>query len=326
MVETIIGVVLAWGMAYLVVILLIYFLPAIIAMSRGHKNALAIVLLNILVGWTGIGWIVILVWSLSSFVLSHDRQTPATVINVHNQALNPRDSHLVPRNDLRDSGSPVWVAGAGENAGSGIGDANSAAARNPTRACPYCAEVILAKAKLCKHCRCEVTPVAMPEVPVSASKPLLAVGDRPLVSGIRAPPLATKSNGLAIGVGLLLVIVAGVFVVRDPGRWRSMVGLAVSEESGETGERIGAPSFNCANASIQAERLVCSDSELARLDVDLADAYSNARSQLVDKGALQKAQNKWRKNVRDRCSDIACLKKAYTERIAQLPEPQLRLR
>ncbi|NEU31225.1 superinfection immunity protein [bacterium LRH843] len=41
-----------------------YFLPAIIAIIRGKTNKVAIIVLNILVGWTFIGWVIALVWSL----------------------------------------------------------------------------------------------------------------------------------------------------------------------------------------------------------------------------------------------------------------------
>jgi hypothetical protein len=47
--------------------LLIYFLPSFIAIMRGHPNWLAIVALDILAGWTFIGWVAALVWSLTSF-------------------------------------------------------------------------------------------------------------------------------------------------------------------------------------------------------------------------------------------------------------------
>ena len=46
------------------VIFAVYFLPSIIASSRKHKNKLAIFLLNLLLGWTVLGWIVSLVWSV----------------------------------------------------------------------------------------------------------------------------------------------------------------------------------------------------------------------------------------------------------------------
>jgi hypothetical protein len=44
---------------------LCYFLPGIVALARGHRNAFAIFVLNALLGWTGIGWIVVLIWSLT---------------------------------------------------------------------------------------------------------------------------------------------------------------------------------------------------------------------------------------------------------------------
>lgn len=47
-----------------VLIFAFYFLPALIAFLRNHKNKLAIFLLNLLLGWTVLGWVVSLVWSV----------------------------------------------------------------------------------------------------------------------------------------------------------------------------------------------------------------------------------------------------------------------
>jgi hypothetical protein len=44
----------------------LYFLPAIIAAARQTHNTTSILLLNIFLGWTGIGWIVALVMSICS--------------------------------------------------------------------------------------------------------------------------------------------------------------------------------------------------------------------------------------------------------------------
>jgi hypothetical protein len=44
--------------------LVLYFLPSIIGWNK--RNSSAIIALNILLGWTAIGWIVALVWSLTS--------------------------------------------------------------------------------------------------------------------------------------------------------------------------------------------------------------------------------------------------------------------
>ncbi len=42
---------------------LMYFLPSIIALARSKRDLLAIFLLNLLLGWSVIGWIVALVWA-----------------------------------------------------------------------------------------------------------------------------------------------------------------------------------------------------------------------------------------------------------------------
>jgi len=42
----------------------LYFLPTIITLARHKKQTLAIVLLNIFAGWTGIGWIAALIWAV----------------------------------------------------------------------------------------------------------------------------------------------------------------------------------------------------------------------------------------------------------------------
>lgn len=42
-----------------------YFLPAIIAASRDHNQQGPIFIICLLTGWTGIGWVIALAWSVS---------------------------------------------------------------------------------------------------------------------------------------------------------------------------------------------------------------------------------------------------------------------
>jgi Superinfection immunity protein len=42
----------------------LYFLPAIIAFARSKRDAVSILVLNLLLGWTMIGWVIALVWAL----------------------------------------------------------------------------------------------------------------------------------------------------------------------------------------------------------------------------------------------------------------------
>ncbi len=53
------------GLILLVLLAVLYFLPTIVASTRGHRAAAAICVLNIFLGWTFIGWLIALVWSLT---------------------------------------------------------------------------------------------------------------------------------------------------------------------------------------------------------------------------------------------------------------------
>jgi len=52
------------GLLAVVLIVSFYFLPTLIAFLRQHRNRLAVFLLNLFLGWTGLGWVVSLVWSV----------------------------------------------------------------------------------------------------------------------------------------------------------------------------------------------------------------------------------------------------------------------
>lgn len=52
------------GIPFGLISLALYFLPTIIAAVRRSKGLLGIVLLNIFLGWTFIGWVIALVWSI----------------------------------------------------------------------------------------------------------------------------------------------------------------------------------------------------------------------------------------------------------------------
>lgn len=54
------------GPEIVIVSFLIGFLPTLIALLRGHDNTFAIFLTNLLLGWTGIGWIIALIWSFTA--------------------------------------------------------------------------------------------------------------------------------------------------------------------------------------------------------------------------------------------------------------------
>ena len=44
----------------------VYLLPALVAGIREHKNVAAIAVLNLLLGWTVLGWVGALVWAFTA--------------------------------------------------------------------------------------------------------------------------------------------------------------------------------------------------------------------------------------------------------------------
>ena len=44
----------------------LYFLPAIIAFARSKRDAVSVLVLNLLLGWTAIGWVIAVVWALKN--------------------------------------------------------------------------------------------------------------------------------------------------------------------------------------------------------------------------------------------------------------------
>jgi hypothetical protein len=81
-----------------------------------------------------------------------------------------------------------------------------------------------------------------------------------------------------------------------------------------------APSFNCRKATYHSEMLICASSDLAALDLALADAYRHAKAIAGTRGkaALRDEENYWLRRIRDQCPDVACLTSTYESRIAEL--------
>jgi uncharacterized protein YecT (DUF1311 family) len=81
-----------------------------------------------------------------------------------------------------------------------------------------------------------------------------------------------------------------------------------------------ASGFNCANSASGVERMVCSDAELSKLDVELNSAYQSALSAAssASKPVLVREQRNWLAYTRNSCDDEGCLKNVYSARIAML--------
>lgn len=54
-------------MSYIVVwtLLLIYMFPTLVAVQRVHPQRASIIIINTMLGWTGLGWLIALAWALT---------------------------------------------------------------------------------------------------------------------------------------------------------------------------------------------------------------------------------------------------------------------
>ncbi len=88
------------------VVLYIYFIPAIVASNRGHKSALGIFILNLVFGWSFFGWIVALIWACSNT----GKETVVVVQNTYNPNFGqpptyaPQTSYVPPQVSVTPSG------------------------------------------------------------------------------------------------------------------------------------------------------------------------------------------------------------------------------
>ena len=54
-------------MEIFVFLLFMYFVPWVVAGVRGHPQQNSIMVLNLFLGWTFIGWVIALIWAVSAF-------------------------------------------------------------------------------------------------------------------------------------------------------------------------------------------------------------------------------------------------------------------
>ena len=55
------------GLVIVVLLLALYLAPTAIAFSRGHPHAASVLVINLFLGWTLIGWVVALAMSVDGF-------------------------------------------------------------------------------------------------------------------------------------------------------------------------------------------------------------------------------------------------------------------
>jgi len=100
-------------MVIIVIVIACYLIPTIIGVLRHHKDLPAIAVVNILFGWSVVGWFISFIWSLAD-PAGRGRGTQTVVINTaqHNVSAAPPDPPRSPvgappfSNSSRGSGDP----------------------------------------------------------------------------------------------------------------------------------------------------------------------------------------------------------------------------
>jgi len=110
-------------------LVVLYFLPTIVALIRHKYNTKQIILLDWLLGWTVVVWIITLIWAFSK-----DKRAE-THLNKVSQ--NP--------NQVQESLNPTHTSGTISSGGE-----NNLA--NSTKFCPFCGSKVLADTLICENC------------------------------------------------------------------------------------------------------------------------------------------------------------------------------
>ena len=69
---TMVVLILFFLVSWLFIALVLYIMPTVIAYLRKHRNIWPIFILNLFLGWTFLGWLASLLWSLNSDVESDE--------------------------------------------------------------------------------------------------------------------------------------------------------------------------------------------------------------------------------------------------------------
>ncbi|MHA6847054.1 lysozyme inhibitor LprI family protein [Ralstonia syzygii] len=86
---------------------------------------------------------------------------------------------------------------------------------------------------------------------------------------------------------------------------------------------IAGPSFNCAKASSNVEKMICADQTLSDADSVIGDMYKEVLSTTDNPNRVKQEQRQWLTKVRNVCTTPDCLAKAYDMQYNKLQHDRL---
>jgi|GEM_PF-5942005 len=115
-------------------------------------------------------------------------------------------------------------------------------------------------------------------------------------------------------LSLLIIIVMTIIIISN----RNVDISIKSKNSANNTIKYYKTSFNCNKAFTYVEKTICTDSDLAKLDLSLANIYKTKLSETKDKLSLKSQQKTWVQDVQAACSDKTCISDAVIARINEL--------
>ncbi len=131
-----------------VIAALAYFLPTFIAGMRNHTSTLAIFVVNLVFGVSGIGWIVALIWALAD----NGRNRSAVVYQVNHQTPSTPMAFVVPQAPVQSGYLPTPQPQPQPQPQQYAPSASFPTVGGNIGACPNCASTISARAIFCPYC------------------------------------------------------------------------------------------------------------------------------------------------------------------------------
>jgi uncharacterized protein YecT (DUF1311 family) len=143
----------------------------------------------------------------------------------------------------------------------------------------------------------------------------------------RYPAMGSATGGVVLSVLALFVLYGNWAILKNPDYAKTSPeapvkstqptpSVSVTITQPATTQQLSensswAPSFDCSKVSTGPERLICTNQELGKADIELAQIYTEFMNIAANKDRVKRDQIYWLKHTRDACSTASCMLEAY---------------